>query len=1039
MKSNDIIKHVLVFALLVTGALFVASCKSGSAVPDNDLNLIDGAMIPAGSVLPHPLALPVGTALRGGYVLPDGTYHGPVVITAEFELPEGTVLLGNAVIPAGSLMPDDTLLPGGRQYGTFEATLAAAGLFVPAGVSFSEDTGLSGGSIVAGSLSPTDADLTFPAGTVFSSSYTLPDGSVVPEGTTLPYTLDSEVTLPAGTIIIGGAVIPDGETMTLPAGTPLAGPVILSLDFTISASGMTVPAGVVVSSGIHIPQGSYFPNGLILPDGSALYRGWIDGGVTLRPADASTAGFDATAGSITIGEIIIPDSTAPLAADLFLPPGSAFDLTGTPKNTMPMGAFIAPAASFDATTAGQASIDLPEYTLFTGSGNVLTGDITFPAGTVFHGGYYSAASLSTVAPFTADEDLTLSAGDKLIGGAALPDASGGILTIEISSGFSFPGGIVIPGCYEQPSFTEAVGMYLPEGTYSESGIDFATGTDIDADATVASGIIVAPGDKYYVPVELGSPLAAATALNATVTWNTSAPATEEIRYSKIISDSTNAAWDTCLDTTDAVVSTVGVGCIKGCESADCGVTHSLDIPELDPDTRYYFRIYIGGAGQCGTSTNESSVLTFVTAPLCSDGFALVTVSDEESLVLGNFGQTTAMASLADFKGRLYLGASIEQHFYMYKTDTAYGTVTTQGITLDNENFNEIWDMETAVLDGEEYLFSIYSGMTQNFMLYYSKGELVGTDLELIGISYDTGSGSNIPPSRQGFGCGSINQHYAKVLYGGNGYIYVGTSFNDTARLYAATTLAVDATTTLVAYNFADDDAEGDIFWSKVGTVGTRLSAIAEYNDRLYVSVKNASGAKIFSTPVADRKDPVWSQDATFAGNTDIPALVAAEDGSRLFIGTENSSGAELWTYDATTGFVKIVNFGDGTGLAPGAGDATSADSTNISINFIAENGPVNRYIYFGTGKPSAGFEVWRSASAMTAPFTQMGSTDTGDCAVSGSADSFGSSAVFINARRARSIGIGTGPTAVDRLFISVQTVPPGDIDGNVRVYRIDDN
>ena len=251
-----------------------------SKVPVGIVMLPDGSTISATDVtLPIACKLPPGATL-GGAALPEGAVP----------LPEGTVLLPpkGAKIPAGALsfddgspigLPEGKMLPEGSTFSDGEpvpssaillptamvvllpdaTTVPAAGVSMPDGSKLPECKLVPHGSVLAdGTVVPPnsvvqpDGFVVLPGdrGTVPFYEVTLPDGSQMPNPTSLP----------PGATMMNGSLVPEGAVLQ-PDGTVF----VPSTDAEFPAGEVVLPDGNTPPQGTTLPIGSTLPDGTLVP------------------------------------------------------------------------------------------------------------------------------------------------------------------------------------------------------------------------------------------------------------------------------------------------------------------------------------------------------------------------------------------------------------------------------------------------------------------------------------------------------------------------------------------------------------------------------------------------------------------------------------------------------------------------------------------------------------------------------------------------------------------------------------------------------
>ena len=132
-------------------------------------------------------------------------------------------------------------------------------------------------------------------------------------------------------------------------------------------------------------------------------------------------------------------------------------------------------------------------------------------------------------------------------------------------------------------------------------------------------------------------------------------------------------------------------------------------------------------------------------------------------------------------------------------------------------------------------------------------------------------------------------------------------------------------------------------WGSSNTAVRSMVLLAGY---LYVGTENSSGAEVW------RYNGTWERIQTGGfGDSNNTAVTSMTASGYLFVGTKNEvTGAELWMYNAGTWTQGDNGWDDGSGPNP---NNTAALSMAV----------IGSYIYVGTENSNTGAEVWRSDSA----------------------------------------------------------------------------
>jgi hypothetical protein len=170
--------------------------------------------------------------------------------------------------------------------------------------------------------------------------------------------------------------------------------------------------------------------------------------------------------------------------------------------------------------------------------------------------------------------------------------------------------------------------------------------------------------------------------------------------------------------------------------------------------------------------------------------------------------------------------------------------------------------------------------------------------------------------------------------------------------------------------------------------------MAAFGGRLYVGVDSASGIKVFRSKGAnadfpqgsgdfeqvldadlagnfgmdgyDDDDNIVDGDGHFADSSNTAVTAMAVHKGFIYIGTENTNGAQVWRSQDGLTWERVLDFGDGAqfdGLNDPANNGISAMKVNLN------------YLYAGTANSVTGGEVWRSVDGVT--WDQFGSDGFG--------------------------------------------------------------
>lgn len=398
--------------------------------------LLGDALIPEGvGELAETLFLPAGTRIARGIELPDQQRLGLVVppranfttsATAPSNLPAQTLLLGYA-----ETLPQDLPIPRGTRF--------HGGYRLP------------------------DGELVQPG--LAEAAMVLPEGSLLFAGATMPaHESGDYLTFEADLRIPGAAMIPGGDS-----GSPtLQGP-----------NGLNIPQGSRGVAAMLMPRGAAFLVDSTLPVQTQLGLGYVEpprqDPPELRMTGASTLA-EATAISAStalLGEAMVPVDAGVLPDSLFLPAGTKISADLEFPAQQVLGMIVPPGSTF--TTATFNPANLPENTLLLGYAEPTLSELQIPAGSEFHSGYRLPDG--TAMPAGVSQGVTLPSGTLLLGGVALPAAETGNYLV-FSSDLVSSGATMIPANNgSSATIQEPNGLTIPVGSKSITGTTGASPSD----------------------------------------------------------------------------------------------------------------------------------------------------------------------------------------------------------------------------------------------------------------------------------------------------------------------------------------------------------------------------------------------------------------------------------------------------------------------------------------------------------------------------------------------------------------------------------
>ncbi len=126
-------------------------------------------------------------------------------------------------------------------------------------------------------------------------------------------------------------------------------------------------------------------------------------------------------------------------------------------------------------------------------------------------------------------------------------------------------------------------------------------------------------------------------------------------------------------------------------------------------------------------------------------------------------------------------------------------------------------------------------------------------------------------------------------------------------------------------------------------------SMATLNSRLYVGTQNGNGCEVWSTDGVDWYNDTGTIGAGFGDTNNITAMSMTVYNSQLYVGTWNINGCEVWSYDETT-WTQVVGQGLlGTSTGPGFGDTSNVGVPSLFVYNSA---------LFAASSNSNGCEVW---------------------------------------------------------------------------------
>ncbi|MEW6554889.1 MAG: hypothetical protein AB1384_11455 [Actinomycetota bacterium] len=180
--------------------------------------------------------------------------------------------------------------------------------------------------------------------------------------------------------------------------------------------------------------------------------------------------------------------------------------------------------------------------------------------------------------------------------------------------------------------------------------------------------------------------------------------------------------------------------------------------------------------------------------------------------------------------------------------------------------------------------------------------------------------------------------------------------------YAARLRVIIALVALACPTFLHAETAAAFGWTRTavggfgGAANTAAGAMAEYEGRIYAGTYNARGCQVWSTSGISWTQEVGGGGAGTptgpgfgnAGNVNVSSL--AVYGSRLYAGVRNpGQGCQVWSYDGEGWTQEVGGGGAGTPTGPGFGDSGNNDVTSMAV--------MEGLLYAGTYN-AGGCQVW---------------------------------------------------------------------------------
>jgi hypothetical protein len=955
----------------------LAGCHEGVAIDEQPLVSDSGVLIPGGQALAHPLTLEAGITLTKGAWAHDGTeshepenfaYVAPATLGEALELPVGSIFIGDVIIPADVSLQPGSILPGARvlsSEGANAEILPAAAVVPPSAELSAELNALPPESLLTGARETLEVELPVPAGSLFPNGTRTPDGDVIAEA--LPdafvdVVASEATTLPPGTLMLGGMQLPEAEGITIDEPiNAFVGSYRLPEDAVIPAPGIGLPAGTRLDAAVLIPRGATFLIDSTLPAETQLGLGYLEPPMESPPelvmTGASTLGAETQVarGTALLGDALIPEGVGELSAPLFLPGGSQLGRGIALPEQQRLGMIIPPTASLS--TAEFSPANLPEQTLMLGYADVLSDEVTFPAGTDFLSGYLLPDG-TVVEASQGAEATTLPSGSVLLGGAALPDETvGNYLTF--TADFALPGAAMIPADDGVEATVQGPdGLTIPVKSQSISGTTGGYPQDADFGEVLAEPLHMPPGAYYCKAAEITDASGFAKVTTARIEYQINGEAQTQIEIATDF-QFTNIVQTFMPEATSGWV--------------------QQEVTGLDPETTYYFRITQQG---CGMATAIIQGFRTTNDP-CGGDFELVSPGDVYDGWDGRFGTANESAlhvsqmKINPADNRLYIAASKQSDAtaILYRSTADFLGIQEAGLVVGNAAVRN----STAIgfqNFGEDLVYlSFKDNANRGFSLYRWALDQLADAISV--ASADGNLGGISASDREGFG--DADNVWVTAMVGAElsspQTMYVST--RTSGRLYMANGQGPNGAlepgdsldfTDCAAGDCGQNGGAGFIWESGTNNIGALSYVNASSTAGMFIGVGNedGTGAALFFMPESE----IGSTTPTVSP-VDVPALagevvvdihVLNED---LVVSLADGGGGKAWRcgdYEGTdcsegANWELWVDFADGTGLS-------EADASNISVPWVRQM-PTSGRVYLGT-ENAGGAQIWSAEDATSA-------------------------------------------------------------------------
>jgi hypothetical protein len=791
-----------------------------------------------------------------------------------------------------------------------------------------------------------------------------------------------------------GLQLPDTEGVTIDsASNVFVGAYRLPLDSVIPAPGLGLPAGTRLDAAMLIPRGAAFLIDSTLPAGTQLGLGYLEppqqSPPELQYTGASTLGADTSvpSGTALLGDALIPAAVGALSGPLFLPGGTlvAQGLELPPQQRI--GMLLPPTSTLSTTTFNPSN--LPAETLLLGYTAPSTTALPIPVGSEFLTGYQLADG-GVVQPGPAASAVSLPAGTVLLGGIALPPAASGNY-FTFSADVTLPGGAMVPSDGSGQTTTQGPeGLTIPVNSQSISGTTDSQPQDVDFGAVLTQAIDMPPGALYCKIADITQATGFAKTTTATIEYliTGNAPTLVEIAtdfdFTTIVqsfSPATTTGWvvEQITDLSPNTTYYFRVS-LQGCQTTNTirqGFRTTGDPCGGDFELVSAGDVYDGWDGRLGTSSesalhvsqmkiNPADNRLYIATSKQSDGTANLYRSSEDFLGIAEAGLTVGNQAVrnstaigfqnfgSDF---VYLGFkdNANRGFSLYRWDitdfnTQISIASAEGSGGAGSATKEGFGLATNVLVtdsiggalGLNDVMYISTRTTGNLYMADSSGGTPGDALDFTNCtncSQNNGAGELWSSGTNNIGAlGYVDSGATRGLF-----IGVGDEGGTGATLAFMPTADLGSTSPTIST------------LTIAGLQGEVVTDIAVLNQDIVMSLRASGGGQAWICADYTTNDcsngANWAMWVDFAAGTGLSEADAANTTIRwvrqmptsgaVYLGTENASGAQIWSaVDITTSLTRApqsgcAGLGDATLIASPTAETMHNTARNIDIVYFA--------------------------------------------------------------------------------------------------------